>query len=72
MEETNDKFLDMFLTSQTCDFCQNVNREILLIIIHPIYRCEGNPVKQKLIGYSAAKKCKKCCEVKYKKNRGTQ
>jgi len=58
---SNDPFYKMFTTPQTCDFCMNENRQIIRVILHPVYRY--NEKNQVIIeNYISAKKCKKCCE----------
>ena len=63
--DSNDPFFKMLTTPQLCDFCMKKDKEICRIILHPIYaplEDDGQVKGIHCIGYSPAKKCKKCCE----------
>lgn len=58
---SNDRFYKMFTSPQRCDFCQKKSKQIIRIILHPVYRY--NDANEVVIeNYVSAKKCKKCCQ----------
>jgi len=55
-----DRWKQIFTAKQDCDFCQKKNRQIMRVIVHPMFKMIEDKIQ--VIGVGLAKKCKKCCQ----------